>query len=605
MKELDKIKDGKSEEQKDIGELTPEKRLLRYYTAHWHLFGLGLVCTAAIAGIQYWFIELITDVVNAAALRNSRLVAIASLQIVGIHILKWFVTYGQVFLISSATTKIAVRLRNELFSHLQNLSLGFFERTKTGHLLSRMTNDISLVQNSSHSIIQVVSAPLIILVLTGKVFMMNWKLALISLILLPLMYYVVIKISRGMRSLTEVLQVKLADIAAIVQETLSAIAIVKSFSMEDYEKSRFKDENRRTYGAAMLAVRRSAAMAPTLELIGVSGIAFVLWYGGSMVGSPEFPQFTVGALFGFLVALEQISRAAKDVGRISITYHQTMAGAQRIFDILDEIPEVQDKPDAIDMPPIKGLVEFKDVCFSYQTGETVLKNISFTIEPGQHVALVGPSGAGKSTVASLILRFYDVTSGAVLIDGIDVRDVKASSLRKQIGIVPQETVLFSSSVKENIAYGRIGATDSEIIEAAKAANAHDFIERLPQGYNTLVGERGVKLSGGERQRLAIARALLKNPKLLILDEATSSLDVASEAIVQEALDRLMSNRTTLIIAHRLSTIVNADKIIVMDKGRIVEMGTHDELIKQNGLYAKLYSVQSRNNAQVNTAAKGR
>ncbi|MDI6827245.1 MAG: ABC transporter ATP-binding protein, partial [Armatimonadota bacterium] len=295
-------------------------------------------------------------------------------------------------------------------------------------------------------------------------------------------------------------------------------------------------------------------MSPTLELIGVSGIAFVLWYGGSMVGSPEFPKFTVGALFGFLVALERIGVAAKDVGRISVTYHQTMAGAQRIFDILDEIPEVQDKPDAFDMPPIQGLVEFKDVCFSYQTGQAVLKHISFTIEPGQHVALVGPSGSGKTTIASLILRFYDVVSGAVLIDGIDIRDVTVSSLRKQIGIVPQETVLFSSSVKENIAYGRIGATDEEIIEAAKAANAHDFIERLPDGYNTLVGERGVKLSGGERQRLAIARALLKNPKLLILDEATSSLDVASEAIVQEALDRLMNNRTTLIIAHRLSTV---------------------------------------------------
>jgi len=569
------------------------KLLLPYYADHWRLFALGLICTVAIAGIRYWFIDLIKNVVDAAAVRDRSQLAATALLIVGVHVIKWFFMYGQIYLISSATNRIAVRLRNDLYTHLQRLSISFFERAKTGHLMSRMTNDIGLVQNSANSIIQAVSAPLIILALTVKVFMMNWKLAMVSLILLPLMSYAMVKIGRGIRSLTDMLQVKLADIASIVQETLSAIRIVKSFSMEDYETSRFEDENRETYGAAMRAVRRSAAMVPTLDLIGIAGIAFVLWYGGSMVGSHEFKGFTVGALFGFLVALEGISEAAKDVGKINVTYHQTMAGAKRIFEVLSEAPEVSDMPGAIPMPPIKGHVEFRNVSFSYGIGEAALEDISFEMEPGSHVAIVGPSGAGKSTIANLILRFYDVTDGAVLIDGIDVRKVTISSLRKQIGIVPQETMLFSSSIRENIAYGRIEATESEIIEAAKAANAHDFIMRLPEGYGTLVGERGIKLSGGERQRIAIARALLKNPKILILDEATSSLDVASEAIVQEALERLMSNRTTLIIAHRLSTIVGADKIIVLDKGRIVEMGTHDELLRRGGLYSELYAVQLR------------
>lgn len=575
----------------------PEKRLLGYFIPLKGLFLAGLVCTLVVGGIQTWFLFLIKDVVGAAIEKDPGKLNLIALLIIGIHLVKWIFSYGQMYFISSATQKVAVCLRNDLYTHLQNLSLSFFERTKIGHLMSRMTNDIGLVQASGPQIVHFVTAPLVIAGSLFAIFKWNWQLALISVVVLPFMSYTIMKIGGGMRKLTDLLQIKLADVAAIVQETLSAVRVVKSFGMEDYEISRFDDENQRTYRSAMRAVRRNAALTPTLEVIGVTGIAFVLWYGGNMVARNAMPGFGTEELIAFLFALERIAASAREIARINVTYHQTMAGSKRIFDILYEVPEVRDSPKAVQLPPIQGRIEFKDVLFAYTGNNPVLENISFTMEPGQQVALVGPSGAGKSTIANLIPRFYDITSGSILVDGIDINAVTLNSLRQQIAIVPQETILFSSSIKENIAYGRMEATDDEIYEAAKAANAHDFVQKLPEGYDTLVGERGVRLSGGERQRVAIARALLKNPKLLILDEATSSLDVASEAVVQEALERLMKDRTTLVIAHRLSTIVNADKILVMKQGRIVESGTHQELLALGGLYADLYTVQSKGGAK--------
>lgn len=569
------------------------RRLLGYYGPYWRLFGGGLFCTAVVKAVDLVFAFLIGDVVQATIGKNQSRLDLVALAIVLIHMVKWVCSYGQSYLISAATQKIAVRLRNELYTHLQSLSLSFFEKTKVGHLMSRMTNDVGLIQNSAGSLIDWVSAPIGMTISMVAIFLINWKLALVALVVMPFMTFSIIKISRGMKSLTQVLQIRLADIAAVVQETLSAVRIVKSFAMEEYETSKFAKENRSTYGAAMKTVRRSAALGPTLELIGVTAIAFVLWYGGRMVAQNSVPGFDTGKMMTFIVLLKNISDSARIIGRMNVTYFQTITGAQRIFDVLDEVPDVREAPDAEPLPPIEGRVEFKSVSFAYNRAQPVLEDISLVVEPGQRVALVGPSGAGKSTVANLIPRFYDAAEGQVLIDGLDVRAVTLNSLRRQIGIVPQETILFSSSVKENIAYGRIGATDAEIEDAAKAANAHDFISRLPDGYDTLVGERGAKLSGGERQRVAIARALLKNPKLLILDEATSSLDVASEAIVQDALEKLMQERTTLVIAHRLSTIVGADKILVMRGGRIAEAGTHAELMACGGLYAELYAIQSK------------
>lgn len=571
-----------------------EKRLMSYFLPYKGLFIGGMLCSAGVAGIQVWFIKLIYNVVHATIYSDHRNLDLAAISIVGAHVVKWLLAYGQTYFISSATQKIAVQLRNDLYTHLQRLSLSYFENTKVGDLLSRMTNDVGLVQSAGPQIVQLVNGPLLIIGCLCMILYWNWKLTLISLLVLPFMALAINRIGSGMRRLSQLLQIRLSDVASVVQETLSTVRVVKSFGMEEHEVTRFAEVNERTYKSAMRSVKRNAAMGPTLELIGVCSIAFVLWCGGHMV-VPDGAKggFEASTLIGFLLALEKIATAVRELGRFDTVYHQTMAGAQRIFDVLDEVPAIQDKPDAVVFDSIAGLVEFRNVSFSYNTGEPVLDGISFTAEPGQQVALVGPSGAGKSTIANLIPRFYDVTGGAVLVDERDVRDVTLNSLRRQIGIVPQETMLFSTTIRENIAYGKMDATDEEIMEAAKAANAHDFISKLPDGYHTTVGERGTRLSGGERQRVAIARALLKNPKLLILDEATSSLDVASEAIVQDALERLMRNRTTVVIAHRLSTIVGADKILVMRGGRIVESGTHSELLGLGGLYADLYSTQSK------------
>jgi subfamily B ATP-binding cassette protein MsbA len=478
---------------------------------------------------------------------------------------------------------------------MQTLSLSYFERNKVGHLQSRMTNDVLLIQNSASKVTDAVTAPASIIGGTVLIFIQNWRLAIISVVVFPLMAYAIARIGRGMRSLSDAVQRKLADISAVFQETIAGVRIVKSFGMEDNEVARFRNENDLSYKAAMRSVRRSAMMSPSVEFIGVGGIALVLLCGGHLVGSPWCPKFRPEDLTSFVYLLYTIYDGARGLGGISVTYHQTLAGAERIFEVLDERSEVQESADPIVLPPSRGHVEFKDVSFAYIGNAPVLRGISFTMEPGQQVAIVGPSGAGKSTIANLIPRFYDISDGAILVDDVDIRDATLKSLRHQIGIVPQETILFSSSIKDNIAYGRMDATDEEIYEAARSANAHDFINKLPDGYDTLVGERGVRLSGGERQRVAIARAILKDPKLLILDEATSSLDVSSESIVQEALERLMRARTTLVIAHRLSTVVNAHKILVLKHGVIVESGTHHELLSQGGLYAQLYTVQSKGN----------
>jgi subfamily B ATP-binding cassette protein MsbA len=446
-----------------------------------------------------------------------------------------------------------------------------------------------------------VAAPLSVVACTGILFYFSWRLTLCAVIIVPVMGLVISRIGLRVRRISALVQVKLADITTIAEETLAGVRIIKSFATENHEIQRFAAENRKTYLALMRGVKERAQLGPVLELISALGIVAVLLIAGNEVAYnarlvhqhlPPISRMDFGGLAGFFVCLQQLARAVEDLGNINLVRQQALAAAARVFtEVLDQRSEVREEPAAIAMPKVDGHVIFDRVSFSYAAaGPPVLSEISFEVHRGEVVALVGQSGAGKSTLADLIPRFYDVTAGRILIDGVDVRHVRLESLRRQIGIVPQETWLFAGTLRDNIAYGRRDATDDAIRAAARAANA-DFIDAMPDGFDTIVGERGVRLSGGERQRIAIARAILTDPRILILDEATSSLDGSSEALVQEALDKLMRDRTTLVIAHRLSTIQGASRILVLNQGRIAEMGTHSDLLALGGRYAELYERQ--------------
>lgn len=521
---------------------------------------------------------------------KSALIIIVAVTVILIHIPKGVLGYLNGFLVSLVTNRVGTDVRSEIYAHLQTLPLSFFHKSKTGHLISRMTYDVGLIQNSSQVIMHAIDGPTMIIAGIGGMFALSWKLTALTLIFVPMMAIGIDRMSKKIRSLTSATQATLADVNAVVEESVRGVRIIKSFGMEEQEIKRFNRSNNNSLKAALKAARRTAVVTPAIEVMGGVAGALIILAGGWMVVKNEitFRTLTEFTYLSFLVA-----GAAKQFGRLNVLYQQTMAGAERIFELLDIRSDMDENPDGITLSEVKGRVEFKDVSFEYNEGEIVLDRVSFAVEPGEIVAIVGPSGAGKSTIADLIPRFYDVTGGAVEVECCDVRDIKIPSLRERIAMVPQETILFSGSIADNISYGRPGASIEEIIEAARSANAHDFVNALPNGYDTVLGEGGVGLSGGQRQRISIARALLKNPKILILDEATSSLDAASEGIVQEALDRLMKGRSTLIIAHRLSTVTNADRILVMDQGRVIESGSFDDLINRGGLFAQLYKTQVR------------
>jgi subfamily B ATP-binding cassette protein MsbA len=510
--------------------------------------------------------------------------------IVVVFTVKGLADFGQAYLMGDAAQRVMRDVRNRLFRHLEALPIRYYTRSSTGELMSRITNDVHLIQGAvSDAVAAILRDATTTLVLIALAFAMDARMALIACLVFPIAVFPIMRLGRRLRRASRKRLISTARLSTLIHETVRGIRIVKGFGMEAWEARKFADENHGLYRTNLRAIRLKAAVTPLNEFLAAVGFVITLWYGQSRIAAGTLlPQ----EFFTFFVALGSLYPYLKKLASINNVVQEGVAGASRIFEILDERPEPADAPHAVPLERVNGGVTLEDVFFKYDE-EMVLKDISLRIGVGEVVALVGSSGGGKTTIANLIPRFYEVTSGRVMIDGSDVRDYTIASLRRQIGIVTQQTLLFNDTIANNIAYGEIKRTREEIEAAARAAHAHDFIMRMPEGYETIVGEGGVRLSGGEAQRLAVARALLKNAPILILDEATSSLDAESEAAVQKALDNLLANRTTLVIAHRLSTIRHADRILVIREGRIVEEGRHEDLLALGGEYRKLYERQFR------------
>ncbi len=568
------------------------RRLLSYLGKHKARFIPGLICGVLVGVVQARVAFVVKSFIDSLTTKNHASILIACVSVVVLYAFLGLLKYTQSILLSIVAQRIGLEMRRDVYAHLQALSLSYFHKRRTGALMSTLTSDIPKLQNAAMMLKDVIATPAQALITLVMMLLLSWKLTLFTLFVLPLTAIFIQNLTKRLRSISKQTQNRFADVAGLMEETLAAPRIVRAFTAEKYEIARFEEQSERAIESQLVAARRSARLGPVVDFIGATGIAFVLYVGGSEVLSG---RMTSGSLIAYLLFVSTLANSANSVGSLKSSWEEMMGAADRIFaDVLDVVPEIRNTSDAAVLPPVQGRVEFRDVSFSYERGVPALTNVSLVIEPGKVVALVGPTGAGKSTLADMVPRFYDPLSGAVLVDGQDIRSVTIESLRSQIGIVPQDTILFSGTLRDNIAYGKRDATDDEILAASRASNADSFIQSFPLKYDTVIGERGAMLSGGEKQRIAIARALLANPRILILDEATSALDAATEALVQEALDTLMRGRTTLIIAHRLSTIVNADTIVVLRKGgQIAEQGSHWELIAKGGLYAALYETQQR------------
>jgi len=580
------------------------RRLLELVKPYWLKLGLAMICMLFVSLLTAGQAFLVKPALDDVFLKkDARMLLLLPVAIILLFLLKGIFDYGQAYLMNYVGLRIVADMREKLYNHLQNLSLSFFTKTPTGILISRITNDVNLIQGSVSNVVTgLIKDAFTVLGLTGVVFYRNWKLAIIAFIIFPIAIFPIKEFGKRLRKFSRKSQQRMGSITTFLHETIIGNRIVKAFNMEDYEKRRFTEENERFFKTVLKRVQIRALSHPLMELLGGIGVAAIIWVGGYSVIRGEL---TPGTFFSFMTALLMLYAPVRDLSKVNLEVQEGLAAAIRVFELLDTPSDIVEKEGAIPLPPISKGIEFQRVTFRYGK-EAVLKEISLTVKVGEVIALVGMSGAGKTSLVNLLPRFYDVEEGQILIDTYDIRKVTLKSLRDQIGLVTQQTILFNDTVRNNIAYGSLKCSDQEIIEAAKAANAHDFIQRLSQGYDTLIGEQGVKLSGGERQRLSIARALLKNAPILILDEATSSLDSESETEVQNALGRLMKGRTVFVIAHRLSTIRNAHRIIVLSEGQIVEEGSHEELMTLYGEYQRLYDLQFKDDGvRVWKAAKGR
>jgi len=566
-------------------------RLLAYLKPYvWPYFTLAMLCMlgfGATDGTIPFLVQHIMD--DVFARKDQATLSYLPLLVVAIFAFRGLMNFGQSYLTDYVGLRIINDVRNQLNRHFQSLSVSFFHRHPSGTLLSRVNSDVSLLRYSiTDALASFLKDSTSLVVLMVVAFLKDWVLASIAFFVFPASVLPIMRLSKKIKRFTRRGQISTGMLTELLQESIQGNRIVKAFGMEDYEDQRFMQENFRLFKQSLRASRIKSIVSPAMELLASFAIGGVVWYGGwSVIAGGR----TQGEFMAFMAAMFLMYGPFKGLSRTYTSVHQGLAGAERVFEVLDEKPAITDKPNARAAKPFAEEIEFQSVSFAYAEAP-VLKQINLTIRAGQTVAVVGMSGVGKSTLVDLVPRFYDVSAGRILLDGVDIRDVTVRSLRAQIGIVTQHTFLFNDTVKNNIAYGILNPDMSAVVKAAKAANAHEFIMAMPHGYDSFVGELGMQLSGGQRQRLAIARALLKNAPILILDEATSALDTDSERLVQDALENLMTDRTTVVIAHRLSTVRRADRIVVLVDGTIAEDGTHEELLARNGEYNRLYMIQA-------------
>lgn len=578
---------------KERNKLNSYRRLLTYLWPYWRWLIVSVFFMLMVSLSNLVLPWIIKDVIDKVL--DDKDLHMLYIIIVGILItflIRAITTFGHRYMMGYIGQSVIMDLRNGLYRHLQKLSISYYDKRRTGEIMSNLTNDIGALQGAIvDNFIQFVQEGAIFLGSFASMIYLQWKLTVLCLVIVPLVSFTIKFFGRKLHTSGRDVQERLADVTSILQETIQGVRIVRSFNRGDYETERFRVINKKSFSATMRSIRQQSQMTPFVEFLSAIAVCAIIWYGGVSVIDG---LMTTGELIAFLIYAINLANPTRRIAESFGNLQKALAAADRVFDILDAEPDVKDKPDAKPLVVTEGRVEARHVKFSYEPENPVLTDMNFTVEPGQTIAVVGPSGAGKTTIANLLPRFYDVTGGALLIDGVDIRDVTVGSLRDNIGLVPQDTLLFNTSIKENVLYGRLDATDEEVWRAIRFANAEKFVKELPNGIDTKVGDRGMVLSGGQRQRIAIARALLKDPKILILDEATSALDTESEKVVQDALDKLMVGRTSFVIAHRLSTIKNADQILVLNNGVIAEKGTHDELMAQGGLYYELYTMSAKN-----------